>query len=163
MKQGEKVNEENEQRAAAPLAAEEKQQDLSDRQPAPHPPEAVDLPQDAAIEKIAQEQFEEIFIEQEVKKESEELLRQDKEAVNVIGEEAGPRKRDLGQPLKEGNPVQGQVGDVGVAGGQEKKEAKEKMREEDVQGARGEEVVDEGREQDEARKVRELKAMADGS
>lgn len=173
MKQGEKMNEENEQRAAAPpLAAEEKQQDLSDRQPAmnvPNPPEAVDLPQDAAMERRGQEQFKELMnfdLEQEVKKEPEDILRQDKEEVNVIGdngEEEGPRKRDLEQPLEEGNPVQGQVEDVGVAGGQDKEEAKEKMREEYVQDARGEEVVDERREQDEARKVRELKAMTDGS
>lgn len=176
MKQGEKVNEDSDQRAALPLAAEQKQQDLSDNQPdvnVPQPPEAVDPPQDAVIEKREQEQFKELMnfdLKQEVEKVSEELLRQDKE-VNVIGDERGEegqeilRKRDLGElPLEEKeNPMQDRVEDVGVAGGQDKEEAKEEMREEDVQDVRGEEVVDEGREQEEARKVRELKAMTDGN
>lgn len=173
MKQGEKVNEDSDPRAALPLAAEQKQQDLSDNQPdvnVPRPPEAVDPPQDAVIERRGEEEVMNIDLKQEVEKVSEELLRQDKE-VNVIGDERGEegqeilRKRDLGElPLEEKeNPMQDRVEDVGVAGGQDKEEAKEEMRGEDVQDVRGEEVVDKGREQEEARKVRELKAMTDGN
>lgn len=173
-KEVEKVNED---RAGVLSPPEVKPQELSDKQPAvivPQPPEAVDSPQDAVIGKKDQEQLNLNFdLKEEVKEELGGLVRQDKE-INVVGDNGGERgedrhanlKRDLGQlPLEEEKPVQGLGGkvDVGVAGGQDKEEAKEEakeeMREGGVQDARGEEVVDEGREQDEARKVRELKAM----
>lgn len=115
-----------------------------------------------------------VDLKQDVKKEpillDQDPPRQDKE-VNVVGVNGGGGqenllKRELGQfPLEEEKPILqglgGQVeGVVGVVDGHDKEEIKENVRVEVQQDVRGEKVEDEG---DEARKVRELKAMTETS